>query len=335
MPKYCAICCVYEEPSAFITLSCGCTFCKNSISQWVLTQIEKYYQADFQITCPLGTLGHTMSENDIRNCLAEYDYQVYANFLLKRELIRDSSFKQCPSKNCDYVGWVDTKNSCMDTLLCPKCKTKWKDPSLKPAFYRLKDDAIRIIRGESDFWSNTWKEIWVKYCPKCDYPIEKSGGCYHMTCINCRHEFCWDCLQDYKNHIWKYCGLNMLYCWGFMVILTVLFLCKITILSDTILDLLWFIFWKILLFTAGVIGIWAILGSIGLAVIYLDKKQWRVYTCCEKFSYFIFNCGIFVYFFCGVVFLQDFTIEVFFLALNFGISFLFIVPTIILLYQRI
>lgn len=34
-------------------------------------------------------------------------------------------------------------------------------------------------------------------CPRCDIPIDRISGCYHMTC-SCSHQFCWYCLKDYK-----------------------------------------------------------------------------------------------------------------------------------------
>ncbi|XP_041379647.1 E3 ubiquitin-protein ligase HEL1-like isoform X2 [Gigantopelta aegis] len=40
----------------------------------------------------------------------------------------------------------------------------------------------------------------VKPCPKCHYPMEKDGGCSHMTC-KCTYHFCWECLGDWNDHM--------------------------------------------------------------------------------------------------------------------------------------
>jgi hypothetical protein len=34
-------------------------------------------------------------------------------------------------------------------------------------------------------------------CPKCKVPIEKEGGCDHMTCAQCSYEFCFQCSASY------------------------------------------------------------------------------------------------------------------------------------------
>lgn len=31
-------------------------------------------------------------------------------------------------------------------------------------------------------------------CPQCRAPIEKNGGCFHMSCASCHAHFCWGCL---------------------------------------------------------------------------------------------------------------------------------------------
>jgi len=40
----------------------------------------------------------------------------------------------------------------------------------------------------------------TKQCPGCQRPIEKNEGCDHMTCITCRHEFCWRCMKPWRTH---------------------------------------------------------------------------------------------------------------------------------------
>jgi HrpA-like RNA helicase len=44
-------------------------------------------------------------------------------------------------------------------------------------------------------------------CPQCRAPIEKNGGCYHMSCASCKVHFCWGCMviKSY-NHSDCSCG---------------------------------------------------------------------------------------------------------------------------------
>ena len=46
------------------------------------------------------------------------------------------------------------------------------------------------------------KNPMLKQCPACFKFIEKFGGCLHMKCTECNHEFCWNCLEVYlSSHI--------------------------------------------------------------------------------------------------------------------------------------
>ncbi len=61
--------------------------------------------------------------------------------------------------------------------------------------------------GENnEYEALTWCILFTDLClqcpnsPKCSVPIEKNGGCNHMQCYNCKHEFCWMCLGDWESH---------------------------------------------------------------------------------------------------------------------------------------
>jgi hypothetical protein len=36
----------------------------------------------------------------------------------------------------------------------------------------------------------------IKRCPRCRFPLEWIAGCAQIMCVNCKHIFCWYCLQS-------------------------------------------------------------------------------------------------------------------------------------------
>jgi len=44
-------------------------------------------------------------------------------------------------------------------------------------------------------------------CPRCQVCIEKNGGCNHMQCSKCKHDFCWMCLGGKQSMT----SINLLY----------------------------------------------------------------------------------------------------------------------------
>jgi len=56
------------------------------------------------------------------------------------------------------------------------------------------------IKCSSEAENATWILANTKRCPHCDTQIEKNQGCNHMTCSNCKHEFCWLCKGDWSVH---------------------------------------------------------------------------------------------------------------------------------------
>ena len=89
--------------------------------------------------------------------------------------------------------------------VCFNCGKNWHDPIT--CEYLAKWDKKCIDDSETTLWLS----INTKPCPKCHVNIEKNQGCNHMSCRsgNCKHEFCWICLEDWSKHgtSWFKCDL--------------------------------------------------------------------------------------------------------------------------------
>ena len=57
-----------------------------------------------------------------------------------------------------------------------------------------------LVKNSAESENMRWILAHTKPCPKCSRPIEKSAGCMHMTCSQCKHDFCWMCLGAWADH---------------------------------------------------------------------------------------------------------------------------------------
>lgn len=89
--------------------------------------------------------------------------------------------------------------------ICCSCGFSWCFSCLRESHLPVACDTVKKwqMKNKSDEGDVQWIKLNTKPCPKCDNPIQKDGGCMHMTCRKpggCGHEFCWVCLKPWNDH---------------------------------------------------------------------------------------------------------------------------------------
>ena len=111
----------------------------------------------------------------------------YVKFKKRRQLMLDPNIQLCPYPNCESYASKEGYNNYVQCLeghkFCFNCLGDWH------GIEKCKID----IDSKFEKWKNSKN---VKRCPNCQYFVEKNEGCNHMTCINCKYEWCWLCLKE-------------------------------------------------------------------------------------------------------------------------------------------
>jgi len=110
--------------------------------------------------------------------------------------------KWCPQVGCVLAVQTLRKLEPVEQGVSCDCGADW-------CFLCTKDDhspssceqaANWTLKNNSDSENVNWILANTKMCPKCKVQIEKNQGCNHMTCKNCKYEFCWLCKGDWVKH---------------------------------------------------------------------------------------------------------------------------------------
>ncbi|KAI1711031.1 IBR domain, a half RING-finger domain-containing protein [Ditylenchus destructor] len=152
--------------------------------------------------CNIGANGDfilKIIDNDVE-MLKEYN-----KLLLKNYILTNPRLRWCPGANCDSkiikienrASCVSIKCTCGWDEFCFKCGNDSHEPIVCDLLKVWLDECKQSF-GEEE--SLRWMTTNSKPCPKCESPIEKNGGCNHMTCRHCNHEFCWLCMKNWHGH---------------------------------------------------------------------------------------------------------------------------------------
>ncbi|XP_073976847.1 E3 ubiquitin-protein ligase ari-2 [Rhodnius prolixus] len=195
----CPVCFVPAIPEKFSSLSCGHLFCNECWSTHFEVQITQGVSTG--ISCMAQDCGLLAPEDFVLSLLTKMPQrEKYQEFAFRDYVKSHPELRFCPGPNCKFVFRSKEPKAkrtvcehCMISF-CFKCGTDYHAPTDCATIKKW------LTKCADDSETANYISAHTKDCPRCHICIEKNGGCNHMQCYNCKHDFCWMCLGDWKSH---------------------------------------------------------------------------------------------------------------------------------------
>eukprot|EP01083_Nonionella_stella_P233911 823689_1 len=198
-PIECGICCDDVPLSETFSLECGHRFCQTCWSDYLGDRLDTAAQDAVRSVCPEYECGTAVPDSVAKKFLSESRWAKYESFLIQSFVNGHRSMRWCPEPGCIYVIRSTQPDICtveckLGHKFCFRCYDDFHDP------VDCKTLQIWSDKCRNDSETAHWIMANTKRCPICKVRIEKNHGCNHMKCFSCKHEFCWVCVGDWKEH---------------------------------------------------------------------------------------------------------------------------------------
>ncbi|KAK2784616.1 hypothetical protein FQN53_008334 [Emmonsiellopsis sp. PD_33] len=200
----CDICCDDDDDLETYAMRCGHRFCVDCYRHYLGQKIREEGEAA-RIQCPQHDC-HRIVDSKTLDFLVTEDLRERYHILLMRTYVDDKeNLKWCPAPNCEFAVDCPVKkrelNRIVPTVQCSCTHSFCFGCTLndhQPPPCTLVKKWLKKCKDDSE--TANWISANTKECPKCASTIEKNGGCNHMTCRKCKHEFCWMCMGPWSEH---------------------------------------------------------------------------------------------------------------------------------------
>jgi len=207
-----------EGCSEFLSLHCNHWICKECWGNYVTIKCKDRMAVPLKCpnvncsSCVTKELVEAIAKGEFKGLLASYRHEMVRHFIEHSTEIHPFITWCKNPRGCEGVV-VSPRSSTTPTVQCALCgygfcsRCDTANGPHDPATCRLVElwaSRDGFIEGGSaqEVEAKELKLRTTKPCPRCGAPIEKNGGCSHMTCPapgkgGCGYEFCWHCLGDY------------------------------------------------------------------------------------------------------------------------------------------
>jgi len=182
----CPIC---EQELPLVSAECGHGFCVECTRAWVRRAVE---EGNEMIRCAAYKCDQFWGPSVLLNCCQDMCESVlkrweHASILLSEE----SSVLRCP--HCSALSPAGDSS----ILACSECQMHFCGICEQPAHEALTCQTL-IANQVSDAMCEEMIKSMAKECPNCFVRTQHGGGCSHMTCSRCQHQWCWVCRGKYQ-----------------------------------------------------------------------------------------------------------------------------------------
>eukprot|EP00879_Flechtneria_rotunda_P014450 GHRR01015099.1.p1 GENE.GHRR01015099.1~~GHRR01015099.1.p1 ORF type:complete len:471 (+),score=115.95 GHRR01015099.1:168-1580(+) len=204
----CMICFETFPRSSMLSAACKHGFCTDCWSGYLANAVSSGPSV-LDLRCPLPDCKAEVPVPLVHKVLSSQPAtkelaQRYDTFALRSFVEDNRNLVWCTGANCDNAVECCVERAATEPLdvICTGCGATFCFNCKEEAHRPVACDTVRkwITKNSAESENLNWILANTKPCPKCCRPIEKNQGCMHMTCSQCRHEFCWLCNGAWSDH---------------------------------------------------------------------------------------------------------------------------------------
>jgi ariadne-1 len=188
-----------------LAMPCGHEFCIDCWSGQIRAKLDGG-PISILATCPWEKCTELVTEEEVAKAAPDL-LPKFEEYQLRNFVELNGTSRWCPGPGCDRIAAITGSNTSLcdvdsivatcdkcSTSFCLKCGSEPHPPLLCEALNTWKEKCLNESETANWILANT------KPCPRCRSRIEKNQGCNHMTCQQCRYDFCWICSGEWKDH---------------------------------------------------------------------------------------------------------------------------------------
>ncbi|XVF35208.1 hypothetical protein REPUB_Repub18cG0125700 [Reevesia pubescens] len=173
--------CVESKPLdiSFNVKGCPHFYCIECIIKYIESKLDDNIT---RISCPVTNCQGLLERDFCRDILPGDLFNRWGKALCESAFLGSEKL-YCPYKDCSALLINDGKNAIKNLpcpfckrVFCVQCKVAWHSDVDCAKFQKLK-----VLGTDAMFVDLAKRKMW-RQCPKCNYYVEKSTGCYYLKC---------------------------------------------------------------------------------------------------------------------------------------------------------